>query len=81
VTINFKSLFFLNALLSYGFHNWDLVLREEKRLELPMIRLLTKIFGHRMDEGKGNWRRLHSKELHDLYFSLNIRVIKSRRII
>jgi hypothetical protein len=33
------------------------------------------------DEVKGEWRRLHNKELHALYSSPNIiRVIKSRRL-
>ena len=39
-----------------------------------------RIFGHRRDEVTGEWRRLHNKELNDLYSSPNIvRVIKSRR--
>ena len=42
---------------------------------------LRRIFGPRRDEVKGEWRRLHNKELNDLYSSPNIvRVIKSRRI-
>jgi hypothetical protein len=33
------------------------------------------------DKVAGGWRRLHSKELHNLYASLNIdRVIKARRM-
>jgi hypothetical protein len=28
----------------------------------------------------GGWRRLHNEELHKLYASTNIRVIKSRRM-
>ena len=39
------------------------------------------IFGHRRDEVKGEWRRLHNEELNDLYSSSNIvRVIKWRRM-
>jgi len=39
------------------------------------------IFGPRRDEVTGEWRRLHNKELNDLYSSTNIvRVIKSRRV-
>ena len=35
----------------------------------------------RMDEGTGEWRELHNKDLNDLCFSPNIvRAIKSRRI-
>ena len=43
--------------------------------------VLRRMFGPRRDEVTGEWRRLHNKELNDLYFSPNIvRVIKSRRI-
>jgi hypothetical protein len=41
--------------------------------------VLKKIFWPERDEVTGDWRRLHSEEHHDLYFSLNsIWVIKSR---
>jgi hypothetical protein len=44
-------------------------------------RVLRGIFGHKRDEVTGEWRKLHNKELHDLYSSPNImRVIKSRRM-
>jgi len=43
--------------------------------------LLRRIFGPRSDEVTGEWRRLHNKELNDMYSSLNIvRMIKSRRM-
>ena len=43
--------------------------------------VLRGIFGPRRDEVTGEWRRLHNKELNDLYCSPNIvRVIKSRRL-
>jgi hypothetical protein len=32
------------------------------------------------DEVRGGWRRLHNEELHDVYFSPDIRVIYSRRM-
>jgi len=42
---------------------------------------LRRIFGPRRDEVTGEWRRLHNKELSDLYSSPNIvRVIKSGRM-
>ena len=44
-------------------------------------RVFTRIFGTRRDEVTGEWRRLHNKELNDLYSSPNIvRVIKWRRM-
>jgi hypothetical protein len=44
-------------------------------------RVLRRIFGPKRDEATGEWRRLHNKELDDLFSSPNIiRVIKSRRI-
>jgi hypothetical protein len=43
-------------------------------------RVLRRIFGPKRDEVTGEWRKLHSKGLHDLYSSPNIiRIIKMRR--
>jgi len=43
--------------------------------------VLRRIFGPKRDEVRGKWRKLHSDELNDLYFSPNIvRMIKSRKI-
>ena len=43
--------------------------------------MVRRIFGPRRDEVTGEWRKLHNKELTDLYCSPDIkRVIKSRRI-
>jgi hypothetical protein len=40
-----------------------------------------RIFGPKRDKISGEWRKLHTEELHDLYPSPNIiRVIKSRRM-
>jgi hypothetical protein len=44
-------------------------------------RVLRRIFGTKRDEVKGEWRKLHNKELHDLYSSQSIiRIIKSMRM-
>jgi hypothetical protein len=44
-------------------------------------RILRRIFGPRRQEVAGVWRRLHNKELHNLYASPDIiRVIKSKRM-
>jgi len=56
-------------------------LREERKLRVFENMVLRRIFGPRRDEVKGEWRRLHTEELSDLYSSPNIvRVIKSRRL-
>jgi hypothetical protein len=41
-------------------------------------RVLRKMFGPKRDEVTGDWLKLHSEEIHDLYSS-NIQVNKSRR--
>jgi hypothetical protein len=44
-------------------------------------RVLKRIFGPKRDEVTGDCRKLHNKELHDLYSSPSIiRMIKSRMI-
>jgi hypothetical protein len=60
---------------------WFLTLREEHRLKVFENRVLRKIFGPKRDEVTGEWRKLHSEELHNLYSSPDIiKQIKSRRI-
>jgi hypothetical protein len=44
-------------------------------------RVLRRIFGPKRDEVTGEWRKLHSEELHNLYSSSDIiRQVKSRRM-
>jgi hypothetical protein len=65
----------------YGCETWSLTLREEHRLRVFENRVLRRVFGPKRDEVRGEWRKLHSEELHNLYSSQNIiRQIKSRRM-
>jgi hypothetical protein len=49
------------------------------RLRVFENRVLKRTFGPKRDEVTGDWRKLHSEELHNLYSSPDIRQIKSRR--
>jgi hypothetical protein len=65
----------------YGYETWSLTLREEHRLRVFQNRVLGGIFGPKRDEVMGEWRKLHGRELHNLYSSPDIiRQIKSRRM-
>jgi hypothetical protein len=65
----------------YGCETWSLTLREEHRLGVVENRVLRRVFGPKRDEVTGEQRKLHNKELHDLYSSLSItRIIKARRM-
>jgi hypothetical protein len=56
------------------------ILREERRLRVFENRVLREMSGPKKDEVAGEWRKLHHRDLHDLYFSPNIRVIKPMRM-
>jgi hypothetical protein len=57
------------------------MLREKHRLRMFENRVLRRIFGPKMDEVTGEWRKLHNEELHNLYsFPDIIRQVKSRRM-
>jgi hypothetical protein len=63
----------------HGCETWSLNLREEHRLRVFENRVLRRIFGPKRDEETGEWRKLHSEELHNLYSSPDIiRQVKSR---
>jgi hypothetical protein len=56
----------------YGCETWSVTLREEHRLRVFENRVLWGMFGPKGDEVTGEWRKLHSGELHNLYSSPNI---------
>jgi len=65
----------------YGCETWSLTLREKCRLRVFEIRVLRIVFGPKRDEVTGEWRKLHSEELSNLFSLPNIvRVVKSRRM-
>jgi hypothetical protein len=51
----------------YGCETWSLTLREEDRLRVFKNRVLRRIFGPMWTKVTGKWRKLHNKELPDLY--------------
>jgi hypothetical protein len=60
---------------------WLVTLREEHRLRVYENRVLRRTFGLKRDEMIGGWRKLHNEELHNLYSSPYIRMIKSGRAL
>jgi len=65
----------------YACETWWLTLRGECRLGVSENSVLRTIFGPKRDAVKWEWRRLHTEELDDLYFSPNIiQAIKLRRM-
>jgi len=55
---------------------FTLNLREERRLRVFENSVLRRIFGPKMDEVAGEWRKLHNEELNDLYCSSNMIRVK-----
>jgi hypothetical protein len=55
------------SVVLYGCETWSLTLREEHGRRVFENRFLRKIFGPKRDEGTGEWKKLYSKELHNLY--------------
>jgi hypothetical protein len=46
---------------------WSLILREKYKLRIFDNRVLRRIFGPKIDEVTGGYRKLHYEELHNLY--------------
>jgi sorting nexin-29 len=66
----FKIMIHRNIILPvvlYGCETWSLTMREECRLRVFDNRVLRRVFGPKRNEAKGEWRKLHYKELNDLY--------------
>jgi hypothetical protein len=53
----------------YGCETWSLTLRDEYRPRVSENSVPRRIFGPRRDEVTGGWRKLHNKEIHNLYSS------------
>jgi hypothetical protein len=65
----------------YGCETRSLALREEHRVRVFENRVLRRIRGPVRDEVTGEWSKLHSEELNNLYSSPDIiRLNNSRRI-
>jgi hypothetical protein len=72
---NVKVKIYKTVILSVALHGcetWSLTLREEHRLRVFENRVLRGIFGPKRDGETGEWRKLHSRKLHNLYSSPDI---------
>jgi hypothetical protein len=56
----------------YDCETWSLTLREEHRLRVFENRVLRGMFGPKGDEVTGEWKKMRSGELHNLYSSPDI---------
>jgi hypothetical protein len=65
VTVEVYKTIILSVVL-YGCEIWSLILWVFDN------RVLRRISGPKRDEIKGDWRKMHSEELHTLYSSTNI---------
>jgi len=66
IKINVYKSIILTVVL-YGCEILSLALREESRLRVSENRVLRRIFGPKRNEVTGEWRKLNSEELNDLY--------------
>jgi hypothetical protein len=79
---NIKIRTFKNIILPVVLHEretWSPTLREEHRLGMFESRVLRRILGAKRDEVTAEWRKLHNKELHDLYSSPSIIILMKSR--
>lgn len=64
----------------YGYENYCLTLREERRLRILGNMLLEQAFERKGEMVTGHWWKLHTDELYDLYSTNVTRVITSREV-
>jgi len=50
----------------YGCKTWSVTLREERRLRVFENSVLRRVFGLKIDGGKGDWRKLYNEKLNTL---------------
>ena len=60
----YRTIIFLVVL--YGCETWSLTLRKELRLRVFEDTLLRRVFGPKIDDITGEWRKLHTEDLSDL---------------
>jgi len=78
---NSKSMNIIFCVVLHWHQIWYLAWRERHKLRVFDNRVVRNRFGSRRDAVTGEWRRLHTEELRDLYCSTDIiRSIKSRRM-
>jgi hypothetical protein len=56
----------------YGCLTWSLILRVEHRINVFERRVTRRMFGSNREELVAGRREFHIKELHNLYYSLNV---------
>jgi hypothetical protein len=56
----------------YGYETCSVTLHKEHRLRVYENRVLKRIFAPKREKVTGEWRKLHSGELHHLYSSPDI---------
>jgi hypothetical protein len=66
--------------VSGSLETWSLTTKEEHRLRVFENKVLRRIFESKRNEVTGGWRKLHNEELHNLYSTSIIIMIKSRRM-
>jgi hypothetical protein len=79
LSVNIKIKMYRSMILPvvvYGCETWSVTLKDEHRLRVFNNRVLRKIFGSKRDDVTRSWGKLHNEELHALYSSPNIWVMK-----